>query len=123
MKFSIGFITLFVIVGFAATVFAGDGKRPIATGDAYFDKATGHRYIKNSETTYAEFSKKGKLLRESLPNDQPHLAISKYIKEIQQDSYLIYERNSNQQKESIALPSHEKHPQGWSCTKLLLSAI
>ena len=34
-----------------------------ANGQAYFDSQTGHRYIRQNEHTYAEFTKKGELLK------------------------------------------------------------
>jgi hypothetical protein len=88
-------------------------------GEAYFDVATGHRYIKNSDTTYAEFSKKGKLLRTNVPNTQPHLVNSKYITELTHESYLVYEKNSAEGITQQILPATTRHPEGWRCKEIL----
>lgn len=86
-----------------------------ATGKAYFDMATGHKYIQNSDNTYTEYSKKGKLLRNDVPNTQPLLTRGKYITELKADHYLVYEKNQNNIVAQQVLPATSKHPEGYKC--------
>lgn len=94
---------------------------PVATKDAYFDTATGHRYVKNKDATYREYTKKGDLFRPSVAPDLPLLTTNRHIREIRQNCYLLYQRNLNQKTEVLVLPSDLVHPDGWSIKKMLMS--
>ena len=118
MKTLFCFIVIFLVLGINIAIGA-ENTKVIAKGDVYFDEATGHRYIKNSTTTYAEYSQKGKLLRTDVPNTQPHLAKSKYITELPNESYLVYERNLTEGIVQQILPVSNKHPEGWRCKEML----
>ncbi|MCP4721890.1 MAG: hypothetical protein GY860_20710 [Desulfobacteraceae bacterium] len=113
------FISIFLFFGITGSAIGFAGTKQIATGEAYFDVATGHRYIKNSETTYAEYSQKGKLLRTDVPNTQPHLSTSKYITKIDRGYYMVYEKKQNQMIVQQILPVANGHPKGWRCKQLL----
>ena len=76
-------------------------------------------YIKNSNTTYAEYSKRGELLRTDVPNTQPHLAKSNYINELTHESYLVYEKTLSEGIVQQILPALGKHPEGWRCEEVL----
>lgn len=102
-------ITL-VIVTFS---FAMDAKRPFATAESYFDVATGHRYIKNADATYSEFTKRGKLFRASVSPYLPLLTTNKYIREISQNCFMIYEKSGHQVLKVQILPASSGHPKGW----------
>ena len=118
-----GFILLLVAsfcLVLAFNSYASDRKNSFATGEAYFDVATGHKYIKNSDSTYAEYSKKGELLRNYVPNNLPLLTTNKYIREITREWYLHYERKNNGSRESLLLTSNQTHPEGWSVKNILI---
>lgn len=93
-----------------------------ATANAYFDESTGHRYVKNSDNTYREYSLKGKLLRSDVPCYQPHLNLSRYISEMNNDNYLMYEKYEGQKRIQQILPSNETASDHWRCRKLFFSA-
>ncbi len=97
------------------------GKNLIATGAAYYDTATGHKYVKNPDETYTEFTKKGKLFRESVPNHLALLTTNKYIRDLEESCYLLYGRTVNRQPEIMVLPSTQEHPEGWKCKKMLIT--
>ena len=119
MKKLFCFIFIFLFWGINTAAIGVESAKDIAMGDAYFDVATGHRYIKNSNTTYAEYSKKGKLLRTDVPNTQPHLAKSKYITELTNESYLVYEKKLTEGIVQQILPASNKHPEGWRCEEIM----
>ncbi len=113
------FIIIFLFCGIGGSAIGSENKKEVATGEAYFDMATGHQYIKNSENTYAEYSQRGKLLRTDVPNTQPHLAKSKYITEMDHQSYLVYEKNITGGTNQQILPASSKHPEGWRCRQIV----
>ncbi|MCP4117497.1 MAG: hypothetical protein GY737_19305 [Desulfobacteraceae bacterium] len=121
MKKSFFIIIIFLFLGVAVSASDFDSSISIATGEAYFDIATGHKYIRNHDGSYTEYNKKGNLFRANLPNTQPHLATSRYIIEITPDSYLCYEKFINNKMVQKFLPFSDKHPKGWKCKKLLMA--
>lgn len=122
MKKLMSAITISLILGFACHAFAGEETKGKVTGKFYYDIATGHKYIKNPGTdTYREFSQKGKLLRDEVPNDLPLLVTNKYIRELKRDHYLLYQKVHYQKKELMILSPEQEHPNGWTCKKLLVT--
>jgi hypothetical protein len=119
MKKLFCFIIIFLFWGINTTAIGFENTKDMAMADAYFDVATGHRYIKNSSATYAEYFKKGKLLRTDVPNTQPHLVKSKYITELTNESYLVYEKNLTEGIVQQILPASNKHPEGWRCQEII----
>jgi hypothetical protein len=119
MKKLICFIIVFWFCGINVSAIGFESKKQLVVGDTYFDTATGHRYVKNSETTYAEYSKKGKCLRTDVPNTQPHLAKSRYIIEMDNESYLVYEKYLSGGIVQQILPASSKHPEGWRCKQVM----
>jgi hypothetical protein len=119
MKKLFCFIVIFLFWGINTAAIGAEGTKDMAMGEAYFDVATGHRYIKNSNTTYAEYSKRGKLLRTDVPSTQPHLAKSNYITELTHESYLVYERYLSEGIVQQVLLASDKHPEGWRCKEIL----
>ena len=73
--------------------FAMDETKPLANAESYFDAATGHRYIKNADATYSEFTKRGELFRASVSAELPLLTTNKYIRKISQSCFMIYEKS------------------------------
>ncbi len=119
MKKLFCFIIIFLFWGINTAAIGAESTKDMAMGEAYFDVATGHRYIKNSNTTYAEYSKRGKLLRTDVPNTQPHLAKSNYINELTHESYLVYEKYLSEGIVQQVLLASDKHPEGWRCEEIL----
>jgi hypothetical protein len=119
MKKLFCFIIIFLFWGINTAAIGAENKKDMAMGEAYFDVATGHRYIKNSNTTYAEYSKRGRLLRTDVPNTQPHLVKSNYITELTHESYLVYERYLSEGIVQQVLLASDKHPEGWRCKEIL----
>jgi hypothetical protein len=91
-----------------------------ASEPGYFDSATGHRYVKTGEDTYAEYSKKGCFLK-TVPSDLPLLTKSRNIHPISKDNYIVYQRIQNGKMDCMALPGSQKHPEGWKADKALVS--
>jgi hypothetical protein len=115
-------IIIALILGFASHSFAGDKKHSAVTGNFYYDIATGHKYIKNPGTnTYREYSQRGQLLRDEVLNNIPLLATNKYIREMERDHYLLYQKVNYQKKELMVLSPEQSHPNGWTCKKLLIT--
>ena len=115
-------IIITLILGFVSHSFAGDKKYSAVTGNFYYDIATGHKYIKNPGTnTYREYSQRGQILRDEVPNNLPLLATNKYIREMKRDHYLLYQKVNYQRKELMVLSPDQNHPNGWVCKKLLIT--
>ncbi|WP_022665054.1 hypothetical protein [Desulfospira joergensenii] len=121
MKHFICFILFFIILGIAGVSSGGSSSSSMATKEAYFDIATGHKYIKNTDNTYMEYSRKGKLLRNDVPNTLPLLTRGRYIREIRGDAYLVYEKSGNPRKQQQILPASSRHPRGWQCKDMLVT--
>ncbi|THB80965.1 MAG: hypothetical protein D3926_04555 [Desulfobacteraceae bacterium] len=94
---------------------------PVAKAASYLDVFTGHRYFKNTDGTYREYTRRGELFRVSVSPDKHLLTTNRHIREIGQDSYVIYKRNKNRKTEILILPSGQKHPRGWFVDNLLAS--
>ncbi len=85
-------VIIFLIFIPVLTVSADSEKECRATSDAYFDTMTGHRYVKNADGTYSEYSKKGRVFRTRVPNTLPLLVSGKYTCKISEGSFLVYEK-------------------------------
>lgn len=116
------FITIILALFVTVAAWSGAGSDSVATHDAYFDVATGYKYIKNSDHTYAEYSKKGKLLRQNVPNDLPLLVSGKYIREMILGTFFIYEKRGENAVEQQILSASDQHPKGWRCEGMLVSS-
>ena len=115
-------IIVFLILGLASSSLSEEKTVVKVTGNFYYDIATGHKYIKNPGTdTYREYSQKGKLLRDAVPNNLPLLVMKKYIREMKRDHYLLYQKINYQRKELMVLSPEQDHPNGWVCKKLLVT--
>ncbi len=99
-----------------------DGKEIIAFGSSYYDFRTGHKYYKNSDNTYSEYSKKGKMLRATVPNNLPLLISGKSIVDLNDQSYILYEKKLNGQIIQKTLNAKAEHPNGWYPKQVFLSA-
>ncbi len=124
MKRMICLFFLFLIIGVISVAHAGNSKMEVAISDRYYDLATGHQYIKNQDGTYSEYSRKGQLLKATVPKTLPLLVRGKYIRSIDIDSYYLYQRYKNTESFIMVQPASQPHPMdGWRCIKLLSSNI
>jgi len=119
MKQMVYFLVIFLTLAFTGAVSAGDYSFKPAQADAYFDIATGHKYIRNPDTTYSEYSKRGKLLRSDVPNTIPLLISGKYVHEVTKAHYLVYEKNKYNDASQKILPASSSHPEGWECKQMV----
>ena len=88
--------------------------------NAYFDMATGHKYVKLDSTTYAEFSKKGEFLK-NVPSNLLLLINSSNIYPIPDKSYILYERAAVGTSDHKLIPNEMDHPKGWKAKKICVS--
>ncbi len=119
MKKMIILLVIFLTPAVTGIVLAGGNSLNQAKADTYFDIATGHKYIKNTDNTYSEYSKRGKLLRSDVPNTLPLRVSGKYIHEVTPNHYLVYEKQSYNDLAQKILPGTSLHPDGWQCKKLM----
>ncbi len=119
MKQMVYFLVIFITLTLTGAVSAGDSSLKPAQADSYFDIATGHKYIKNPDTTYSEYSKRGKLLRSDVPNTIPLLVSGKYVHEVTKEHYLVYEKNQYTDTSQKILPASSRHPEGWQCRQMV----
>ena len=122
MKISLSLTVLFLIIGLSTTVFCHEINKSNVQCNAYFDSATGHKYIKNTETSYAQYSRRGKLLNTSVPCTQPNLTKGEHIQPIEQGCYILYVKNQGTIQKQMILPAGSKHPSGWYSKKLFYSS-
>ena len=123
MKQMVYFFIIFLTIAFTATVTAGEYSFQPAQANAYFDIATGHKYIKNLNTTYSEYAKSGKLLRSDVSNTMPLLVSGKYIHEVTPDHFLVYEKKLNSGMSQKVLPASSRHPKGWRCKQMVSQVL
>ena len=89
-------------------------------GKGYFDAATGHKYIKNDDGSYAEYTRKGQYLK-TVPSDLPLLTTSRNIHPITEDSYILYETTLDGKKAYLSMPGFDAHPEDYKTCKILVS--
>ncbi len=90
-----------------------DGQELFAFGIAYYDSRTGHKYLKNSNNTYSEFAKKGKLIRADVRNNLPLLTSGKSILDLNNHDYILYEKKVEGQLIQQVLNAMADHPKDW----------
>ncbi len=105
----------------AADITKDSNGKPLADAPLYFDTATGHQYVKNSDSTYTEYSKRGEILRTDVPPDQYNLLNGKWTHVVGNENYLLYEKTANGEIMTMTLPANNEPLVGWNCTKLLHS--
>ncbi|MEX1298281.1 MAG: hypothetical protein AB1Z38_11780 [Desulfotignum sp.] len=93
----------------------------IAIENIYIDLATMHRYVKNPDGTYSEYSRKGEFFQTVSP-DMPILTDRPHVVPLRRDCYLLYvkTRMSAQNAPMILKPAEESHPEGWLLEKALV---
>ena len=91
-----------------------------ATGKAYYDTSTKHKYIKLNDKTYLEYTRKGCFFKIA-SSSQPHLAKSPYIRPINKDNFFLYVKQSVEKKQYLTLPCNIPHPAGWCLEKIFVA--
>ena len=131
MKPSLFFVSIAAIISFSGVMAWGsdlEGKQSSQTSghdmaieDIYIDLATMHRYIKNPDGTYSEYSRKGKFLQTVSP-DMPILTDRSHVVPIKGDCYLLYVKKqmTAQNAPMMLKPAEESHPEGWLLKKALV---
>lgn len=120
MKFLVNLIWLTVWC-FFVLAYPGFGvAQTLVNGDAYIDVSTGHRYEKNADNTYTEYTKKGRVFKTQVSPSQPHLCRSPYVLPIQEKTTrVVYEYYRNNRKIKTILPPDAHHPKGYRLADLL----
>lgn len=90
----------------------------LAREDAYFDTVTGHRYIKQNDQTYAEYTRKGEFLK-TVASDMPLLLDRRHVIPVSGNNFILYEKYVGGKTAYLSLPGHETHPEGWKACKIL----
>ncbi len=123
-KFVKELIVLFAaisIIAQASALWAGQTERPLATASGYFDIKTGHKYIQNSNGSYTEFSRTGKLLRQDVPNTMPLLVSKKFVHPIEVSHLMVYKKRVSGTVQHLVLPASQPHPENWRCRAMVIS--
>ena len=119
MKYTTIILIIFLILCTGGNAVSAESSNVKATQSAYFDMATGHKYFKNADGTYTEYTRKGELFRTNVPADQPHLSASAYVVPLTADSYLIYKNYVDNTPVTRVLSAFASHPAGWRCQDML----
>ncbi len=98
-----------------------NGQELFAFGMAYYDSRTGHKYLKNSNNTYSEFAKKGKLLRTDVRNNLPLLTSGKTIFDLNTNDFILYEKKVDGQLIQQILNAMADHPKNWYPKQIFIS--
>ncbi len=122
MKHLVTLTMILFFMGIAGNGICYDKQKSIATGSTYFDMSTGHKYTKNSDNTYTEYTRTGKVFKTNVPNTQPHLSSSKYVTQIEEDSFVLYKSYNNYKPTLSALKMSDPHPTGSQSIQVLISA-
>ncbi|MFO7884318.1 MAG: hypothetical protein R6U68_05805 [Desulfobacteraceae bacterium] len=92
-----------------------------AVAPMYVDLITKHKYVRNADNTYSEFTRKGEFFKKISP-DQPHLAQNRYVVPVPENCYLCYSKNKYlENTASMVLKSSQSHPEGWYLENVLVS--
>lgn len=118
------FFIIILAIAIASTCWGEDIDSYTAEANAkatsYFDAATGHRYLKICDNTYAEYTKKGEFFR-TVPSDLPRLNETRCIHPITRNCYILYKKRLNGKIQYLSLPGFDAHPEGWKSDKILIS--
>jgi len=91
-----------------------------AAADGYIDLVTMHRYIKNSEGLYDEYTRKGAFFK-TVSADLPLLQRD-HVVPVQNNCYFLYvkKRLSGEDQTMVLKSAPESHPDGWLLEKALV---
>lgn len=105
---------------YAFTAWGSEIKKQ-ASAEGYVDLVTMHRYIKNSDGTYDEYTRKGEFFK-TVSADLPLLLERNHVVPIKDNCYLLYVKNrfSKQDKAVVLKSAPESHPEGWLLEKALV---
>lgn len=113
------FLMIFVFA-ISTNSFACDSSQTKRSNYAYFDTATGHKYVQINPSTYAQYARNGRLVKK-VSNDFPRLKVTDKVYPITNNCYILYEKYSHGERLQKLLPGNSFHPGGWKAKKLLFS--
>ena len=88
--------------------------------EVYIDLATMHRYVKNSDGTYSQFTRRGEFFK-NVPADLPLLSSRNHVVAVQGHCYFLYvKRELSGEKRTLLTPMPAPHPEGWLLDKALV---
>jgi hypothetical protein len=88
--------------------------------EAYIDLATMHRYVKNSDGTYSQYTRKGEFFK-NVPADLPLLTSRSHVVAVQDHCYFLYvKRELSGEKRTLLTSMPVPHPEGWLLDKALV---
>ena len=92
-----------------------------ASAEGYVDLVTMHRYIKNSDRTYDEYTRKGEFLK-TVPADLPLLLERSHVVPVPKNCYFLYVKKRPLRKDQamVLKSAPESHPEGWFLEKALV---
>ena len=92
-----------------------------ASAEGYVDLVTMHRYIKNSDGTYDEYTRGGEYFK-TVSADLPLLLERSHVVPITKNCYLLYVKKGflKQDKDVLLKSAPESHPEGWLLEKALV---
>ncbi|MFH2059506.1 MAG: hypothetical protein ABIJ59_11475 [Pseudomonadota bacterium] len=122
MKKIVTFILIISILAIGVNGFSYENQKTMATGIAYFDIASGHKYLKNSDNTYTEYTRKGEVFKSAVPNTQPHLSSSKTVDQIPENAYMVYKNYKKDKPVLQVLKTSAPQPAGSLSMQILISA-
>ncbi len=113
-------ILLSILFVFSTLSFANELLKSPELYNAYFDSATGHKYVKVDPSRYAQFARNGKFVK-NVSHKFSRLNITTKVYPISDNSYILYEKYSQGQFNQKLLPGFSAHPVGWKAKKILFS--
>ncbi|MFN2358016.1 MAG: hypothetical protein ABR534_09785 [Desulfotignum sp.] len=120
MKKSMIFFLVATLSLYAFTAWGNEmGKK--ATADGYIDLITMHRYIKNSDGLYDEYTRKGAFFK-TVPADLPLLVQRDHVVPVENNCYFLYVKKqlSGEDQAMVLKSAPESHPEGWLLEKALV---
>ena len=111
------FLLVAALFLYAFTAWGGEMEKQ-ATADGYIDLVTMHRYIKNSDGSYNEYTRRGTFFKTVSP-DLPLLLQRDHVKPVQKNCYFLYvkKRLSEKDQAMVIKSAPESHPEGWLLEK------
>ena len=86
----------------------------------FLDFRTKHLYVKNSDGSFDEFTRKGAFFK-NVPADHPLLLTGKSVYPVSEDSYLLYTRKKHLSDQEFLVQSVQaSHPEGWAMENALV---
>ncbi|WP_022666442.1 hypothetical protein [Desulfospira joergensenii] len=86
----------------------------------YLDFRTKHLYVKKTDGSFDEFTRKGAFFK-NVPADHPLLLTGKSVYPVSEDSYLLYSKKKHLPDQTFMVQSAQApHPEGWAMENALV---